>query len=117
MKLIGSRTEKEHREQLIESRESIFNSKDGSHILSAIKIVYPEVKSAFVIHWIPEQVTDEYIVMVDIDKMLLIEFDRRDDEKMPNLEVLDFEKYAQGSRQHLIKMAIAKELALEAMSE
>jgi hypothetical protein len=117
MKLTGTKTERDIRDQLIASRNSILRDRTNPRLLEALKSVYPALISAFVIHWIDEQAEDEIIVMVDLDKMLWIELDRLNKSKKANIEVLNFDEYSKGKRQHLIKMAIAKELAQEAIEE
>ena len=111
MKLKGNKTEQDIREELILSRNAIFNEKESSRLLSALKNEFPNLVTAVVIHWIPEQAEDEVIVMVDDDKMIWLELDRLNKSKPPKIEHLNFQEYERGSRQHLIKMAIAKELA------
>jgi hypothetical protein len=115
MKLTGTKTERDIRDQLISSRNAILHGDSDPRLLEAIKSVYPNLVSAFVIHWIPEQAEDEIIVMVDLDKLLWVELDRIDTCKKANIEILNFNEYSKGKRQHLIKMAIAKELAADAM--
>lgn len=117
MKLTGTKTERDIRDQLIASRNAILRDGSNPRLLEALKSVYPDLISAFVIHWIPEQAEDEIIVMVDLDKMIWVELDRIDTSKKANIEILNFAHYEKGKRQHLIKMAIAKELAQEAIEE
>lgn len=117
MKLRGTKTERDMRHQLIASRDAILREGSNPRLLEALKSVYPDLISAFVIHWIPDEAEDEIIVMIDLDKMLWVELDRVDTSKKANIEVLKFAHYEKGKRQHLIKMAIAKELAQEAIEE
>ena len=109
--LTGTKTERDIREQLLVSKDFIFNNPEGSRILNLLNELYPELSSAYVLKCIPEQAEDEYIIIVDGTQMIWIEISRVDSLKEPEFEKLNFREYERGSRQRLIKMAIAKELA------
>lgn len=58
VKLIESKLEQELREQLILSNESLFKNEEKKRLLKAIKSLFREMKTAYIIHWIPEQGED-----------------------------------------------------------
>lgn len=112
MKLIGSKLEQELREQLILSHESLFKSEEKKRLLKAIRSLFPEMKTAYIIHWIPEQGEDIYKILIDDNNILEIELDRYDSHNEPIVEITTITKYIQGlSKQNQIKLAVALDLA------
>lgn len=81
-----------------------------------IRSLYPEMKTAYIIHWIPEQSEDIYKVLIDVNIILEIELDRFNTEIEPIVNLKSIPKYIQGlSKQNQIKLAVALDLARKCM--
>lgn len=112
MKLIGSKMEQELREQLIKSNHSLFKNEEKKRLLEVIIRFFPEMKTAYIIHWIPEQGEDIYKILINDNIVAGIELDRYSDEVEPIVESQDVSRYLQGlSKQNRIKLAVALDLA------
>lgn len=112
MKLIGSKTEQELREQLIKSNQSLFMSEEKRRLLEVIRSSYPEMNTAYIIHWIPEQGEDIYKILINDSIIAEIELDRYNTEVEPIVDSKTIPQYLQGlSKQSRIKLAVALDLA------
>ncbi|MFD2216428.1 hypothetical protein [Metabacillus endolithicus] len=112
MKLIGSKTEQNIREQLIKSYKYLLNDKSNKKLLSVIESTFPNMKSAYIIDWIPEQGEDIYTVLINTETITKIEISRVDTNVKPVIEsisVTNFRKSLSKIRQ--IKLAVAIDLA------
>jgi len=112
MKLIGSKTEKELREQLIKSHYSLFNDKSKLGLLNALKD-FIDIKSAYIIDWIPEQGEDIYTILINTDIIVIVELDRLNLHLEPVLNTISINEFKKGlSKIHQIKLAVAIDLAM-----
>lgn len=112
MKLIGSKLEQELREQLIKSKHSLFNGEEKRRLFEVIRSLFPEIKTAYIVQWIPEQGEDIYKILINDSVIAEIELDRYDVEVEPNVEYKDISQYLHGlSKQKRIKLAVALDLA------
>lgn len=112
MKLIGSKTEQDIRDQLKKSNESLFNDSDKTKLLALLRNQYPEMKSAYIIHWIPEQGEDIYRILINDSIISEIEIDRIDEKAEPIIEAKPVNEYKQGlNKQNQLKLAVAIDLA------
>ncbi|WP_419886063.1 hypothetical protein [Paenibacillus sp. B-A-8] len=112
MKLIGSKLEQELREQFIKSNQSLFKSEEKRRLLEVIRSSFSEMKTAYIVNWIPEQGEDIYMVLINDDLIAEIELDRYSDEVEPIVEFEAVSQYLHGlSKQNQIKLAVALELA------
>lgn len=73
VKLIGSKMEQDIRKQLVKSNESLFKSEENKRLLEVIRSLYPEMKVAYIIDWIPEQGEDIYKLLINENIILEIE--------------------------------------------
>lgn len=108
MKLIGSRTEQQMREELIRSNLSL---RDGSHgqLAKAIESVNVDVAGAYVLHWIPEQAEDIYEILVSASEVLTIEVPRGEGQVL--VERRDLAEYqSKCSKNQRLKIAVARDL-------
>ncbi len=118
MKLIGSKTEQDMRKQLVKSNKALFNSEDNKKLLEVIRSLYPEMKVAYIIDWIPEQGEDIYKLLINENIILEIELDRFNEEIEPIIKVESITHYLQGlSKQKQIKLAVALELAKQDLKD
>ena len=112
MRLTGSKTEQEIRDQLIISKQVLFNGQERRRLLELLKNKYPKMRTAYIVHWIPEQGEDIYDVLVDDNIIAKIELDRHNDKVEPIVESKSILQYVQGlSKLNQIKIAIALDLA------
>ncbi|GBG07985.1 hypothetical protein PAT3040_02550 [Paenibacillus agaridevorans] len=112
MKLIGSKLEQEIREQLSISNQSLFESEEKRRLLEVIKSSFPEMRTAYIVNWIPEQGEDIYKILINDSIIADIELDRYSDDFEPIVESKDIPNYLHGlSKQNQIKLAVALDLA------
>ncbi|MEB2280725.1 hypothetical protein LAV73_12025 [Lysinibacillus xylanilyticus] len=112
MKLIGSKTEHDLRKILVKSNELLFKSEENKRLLEVVRSLYPEMKVAYIIDWIPEQGEDIYKLLIDNNIILEIELDRNNAEIKPIIEFKSITQYLQGlSKQNQIKLGVALDLA------
>jgi hypothetical protein len=118
VKLIGSKTEQEFRENLIKSNQLLFKSEEKRRLLEVIKSSYPEMNTAYIIHWIPEQGEDIYKILINDRVIAEIELERHNAEVEPIVESLTIPQYLKGlSKQNQIKLAVALDLAKQDLKE
>jgi len=112
VKLIGSKLEQELREQLIKSNQVLFKSEGKSRLLEVIRSSFPEMKTAYIVHWIPEQGEDIYKLLINDRTIAEIELDRYKAETEPIVKSKDVSQYLHGlNKQNQIKLAVALDLA------
>lgn len=111
MKLIGSKTEEEIRKQLIKSNQLLFKSEEKKRLLEVIRSLYPEMNTAYIIDWIPEQGEDIYKLLINDNIIVKIELDRYNEEIEPIVESKSISEYLQGlSKRNQIKLGVALDL-------
>lgn len=111
MKLIGSKTEQEFREQLIQSKKSLFSGEDRRNLREVISKFYPQMKTAYVLDWIPEQGEDLYKILINDDIIGKIEL-RCSNVDEPIVESLTVSQYLHSlSKRNQIQLAVALDLA------
>ena len=93
MKLTGTKTENYFREKLICSHKSLYEDEDKSRILHSLKESHPEMKTAYVLEWIPDQGEDIYIILIDSEVIAKIEVDRFDMTIKPSIEEVSISRY------------------------
>ena len=110
MKLIGSLAESQYKAELISSRDAIFSENKSPALLDVLREHFPEIKSALVLYWIPEQGEDIYDILLDERSIAIVEVAR--DKKHGSVKVIPLEEYSARikSKQRRIKMAVALEL-------
>jgi hypothetical protein len=112
MKLRGTKTEEDYRKALIKQHNSLFHNVDRQRMLLALRKNFPNMKTAYIIDWIPEQGEDIINFLVDTSVIAQIEFDRIVLDAEPQIEVCSIEDYSQGLRKWgQIKFAVALDLA------
>lgn len=108
MKLIGSKTEHDHMVQLKKSNYSLFNSEN--RLLKVLRNVYPEMKTAYTLDWIPEQEEEIYTILINDNIIAKIELNKYNDESM--VETITVPQYLHGlSKRNQIRLAVAIDLA------
>ncbi|TVX92500.1 hypothetical protein [Paenibacillus agilis] len=112
MKLIGSKLEQELKKQLTKSNKSFFKDEEKRSLLEVVRSSYPEMNTAYIIDWIPEQDEDIYKILINDCIIAEIELDRYNIESSPIVITKTISEYLKGlSKQCQIKLAVALELA------
>lgn len=111
MKLIGSSTEQEIRTRLLGSKEELFTNPKNRNLLQCLIGASPNMKTAFVLYWIPEQGEDIYQILVNDDLILEIEISHDGIIEEP-VKSYTISQYLVGKkRMDQIKLAVALDLA------
>jgi hypothetical protein len=112
MKLIGNKTEQEIRAELIESSRSLFSTEEDGRLIEEVYKLYPETKTAYVLHWRAEQGEDLYKVLVNDNVIIEIEIDRVGQSEPIIGKSLTIPQYLKGlKRKDQIQLAVALDLA------
>lgn len=112
MKLVGSKTEQDIRQQLIKSNKSLFEEEEKLRLRDVLQENFPNMRTAYVINWIPEQGEDIYKVLVDDILIADIELDRLNQDTKPLIKSVPISEYKVGlSKLNQIKLAVAIDLA------
>lgn len=112
MKLKETITEQQFRKELQASKIRLFNDTTMSRFLSIIKGTFPDIKTAYILYWIPEQGEDIITFLVDTHSVIEIELDRFNHKIDPIFEVYPLEWFIKGlSKWNQIKIAVALDLA------
>lgn len=112
MKLRGSKTENEYRTELVGSRRSLFEQKENQKLLVSLQSYYPDMKTAYVLSWTPEQGEDIYRILINTSTIACVEVDRSDSTHTPHIESLDLKEYEKRlSKTGRINLAVAIDLA------
>lgn len=110
MKLIGSMVEQEFRAQLIRSNQSLFSAGGNQRLLNLLKTLYPEMITAYIMYWIPEQGEDIYEILINDDVITIIELSH-DDDVAPVAESITMSQYLSGrSKAKQIELAVTLDL-------
>ncbi|WP_249899977.1 hypothetical protein [Paenibacillus sp. PK3_47] len=117
MRLKGTMTEQKYREELTASKIHLFNDSAKRRYLDLIQKAFPEMKTAHVLSWIPEQGEDIISFLVDTHSVIKIELDRYDHSVSPVIEVYPIEKWMKNlSKTFQIQLAVALDLAKSDMN-
>lgn len=112
MKLRNSKTERNIRDGFIKSHESLFNDDDKKRLLNVIREHFPEMKTAYVLGWTPEQGEDIYSVLINKELVATIELNRHDLDAKAFVEQISIQKYKYKlSKLRCIELLIAVDLA------
>lgn len=112
MNLIGSKTEDEMRNELLKSHKGLFQDSQENKLLGVLKRFFPEMKTAYVLNWTPEQGEDFYCVLINTDIIAQLEIDRIDLNADPIVEKNSISDYKRGLKNiWQIQLAVAIELA------
>ena len=112
MKLRGTKTEQDFRNELMRLKNLLYTDKSMSRFLNVLKENYPGMKSVLIMDWIPEQDEDIITFLVDTDTIVQIELDRFEIKAEPIIstnQVAETKKSLRKGSQ--IKLAVAIDLA------
>ncbi|MCD9020567.1 hypothetical protein [Cohnella silvisoli] len=109
MRLIGSKTELDIREELLKTKRAIY---EDIRLLQLLEGRFPEMETAYILHWLLEQGEEFYKILVNDDVIVIIELDRHDINIDPLIEAKPVSQYKKGlSKIRQIKLAVAIDLA------
>jgi len=112
VKLIGSQTENEYRTQLISSHKFLFDSDKQKGILSVLYMRYPEIKTAYILDWIPDQDIEIYKILIDTNLIVVVEVDHDDNGRVFITQEISIKAYKKHlSKTGQIRLAVAMDLA------
>jgi len=110
VKLIGNKTEKDFRAELVRSNKGLRESE--SKLRKALESEGHDVSNAYVLHCTPDQLEDIYVVLIEGSFLVSIEIDRFDNSKSPIFERIELKDYLHGlSKTDQIRLAVAQDLA------
>jgi hypothetical protein len=113
IKLRGTKTEQDIRKQLTKSHIALFHDEKKIRFLNTLKDNFPQMKTAYILYWVPEQGEDMLTCLINTDLIAEIEIDRYDLTAKPIVEFfpLDYEYIKKHRKISQITIAIALELA------
>lgn len=118
MRLIGSKQEQEFRNELIMSHKALFEHDSRNRLLRVLKMHFEELKTAYIINWIPEQGEDLYTVLIDTDMIAKVEVSKIIQNNEPIVETFKLKEFQKGlSKLSQIKLAVAVDLAQKDMKK
>lgn len=98
MKLIGSRTEKLIEDSLKASQELLFHSVTRKKWKNELLRLDPNLKTAYMLNYIPEQGEDIRTFITDKKEIYVIEISRVDPEEPVIVEQINFHEYKKSLR-------------------
>lgn len=108
MKLIGSMVEERYRTQLKSSWQLIFSETRGL-VLKVLQSLCPDLNTAYILHWIPEQGEDFWHILID-DKFVAKICLQQDDDSY-EAELVTVAQYRQTkTKSGRIKLLVALDL-------
>ncbi|WP_240961547.1 hypothetical protein [Aneurinibacillus aneurinilyticus] len=112
MKLIGSKQEQDFRKELAASNIIKAQGEKERAILKALRNIFGEIKSAYILNWTPEQGEDIFTILIDLDKIAKVEISRVNNSEAPIIETFKLKDFQKGlSKVFQIKLAVAIDLA------
>ncbi|MEW4566995.1 hypothetical protein AB1L88_03920 [Tautonia sp. JC769] len=120
MRLLGSLTEDDIRRRLSASNAAL-RAGNNPLLRAALLSCGVDLRTAFVLHWIPEQAEDIYTVLDGTRQVLTIELARGDSSEPTEVDAIPLADYseavARGSRSERLQFAVAMDLLREASDD
>jgi hypothetical protein len=112
LKLTGTKTEQEFEELLARSQSDLMNNPKNKKLLSLLEEEYGAIQTAYVLHWIPEQDTDIYEILINNNLIARVEQDRYESDNKPLISRIEIKNYLKGmSKINQIKFKVAENMA------
>lgn len=111
MKLIGSKIEGSLRAELVASRDALFHVPSNGRLLCAIREQVADLKTAYVLHVVPDQGEDLVTVLPDDRVVVRAEVDRRT-RNARVIEVIPLQSYSKRLRGRTAQLRLAVALDL-----
>ncbi len=110
MKLTGSKTESDFREELVRSNAHL--RKPEARLHQVLEQHGHSTESAYLLRWVPEESTDIYTVLIEGSYLVSVELDKHDHSVEPVIEKFEMADYQQGLRKmYRIQLAVAQDLS------
>jgi hypothetical protein len=104
------------RKNLLNSMAQIFSGATNPLLLGALKNEFPRLSFALVVYWIPEQAEDIYWLIIDLDRVAVVEIPRAaDDFASVTIDILDLAVYQR--QRHSTETKVKLEVAIDLMRE
>jgi hypothetical protein len=118
MKLRGSLTEQQYKEQLLKSHNSLFVDPSYKRLLQLLQDNYQDFKTAYFLDWIPEQGEDICTILINNKYIAIIELDRHNMQVEPIIQSISIKEYrTRLSKTNQILLAVAQALSIEDLKE
>ena len=102
--------EHDFRQELMRSNEGLRNPE--SRLRVALEGEGYNTVNAYVLNWVPEQLDDIYLVLIDGSFLVRVEIDKCEQIEPPHLERIELNEYLHGlSKMNQVCLAVAKKLA------
>ncbi len=111
MKLIGSLTEKKFRAELEASQRSLLVLHHFPRLLACLQKHFPQITSALILGWTPEQLEDLYDVLINGTQVASLEIAKNGDEIEFSVESAEDYAGKLKGRPDKIQFAVALDLA------
>jgi hypothetical protein len=88
------------KEELLRSMASLFSDEVKIPLLMALRESFPDLNTAFILDWIPEQGEDIYDVFVDCENIAIVDISRITDENKasPLISIFSIDEYRKQRR-------------------
>lgn len=104
------------RSDLMKSMTQVFSGAANPLLLGALKAAFPWLSFALVVNWIPEQSEDIYWILIDLNRIAVVEVPRlNSDFAGVSIDLLDLVEYR--GRRHSAETRRKLEIAIELMRE
>ncbi|UZE31255.1 hypothetical protein [Pseudomonas asplenii] len=104
------------RSDLMKSMAQIFSGAANPLLLDALKAFFPCLSFALVVNWVPEQSEDIYWILIDLNRIAVVEIPRfNGDFSGLSVDLLDVVEYR--GRRHSAEVRRKLEVAIELMRE
>lgn len=112
MRLIGSKTEHDYREELIASHAFHFSEHSQSQLKEVLRKAGYATENAYVLHWTPDQSEDFFTVLIQGVFLVAVRIERDNPNDEPSVTRHELDVYIKGlSRMHHVRLLVAQELA------
>ncbi|WP_281561077.1 hypothetical protein [Thalassomonas sp. RHCl1] len=112
MRLIGSKMEKEFREELISSHRHHFSKNSDKKLKSVLLENNYSVDDAYILIGFPDESEEHYLVLIDGSFILSVVIEMLYENVAPVIEHVSLQEYKQGlSRMKQVQLLVAQNLA------
>ncbi|MFC5475785.1 hypothetical protein [Paraherbaspirillum soli] len=103
--------------ELLNSTTSLFSGSTSGLLLSALKSTFPLLSFALIVNWIPEQVEDIYWVLIDSERIAILDVPRLSGVDKADVPVEVLTVHTLQKRRLSVETRRKLEVALELMLE
>lgn len=127
MKLRGTITEESFRTELRKTHNYIFHSTQGKFLNQTLLNSFPELKTAYILNWIPDDGSDFFTIIINGQTIVFIEIEEETNKslfktsikkRVENLRNCSINEYKKSlSKINQIKLEVAIDLCIKDMKE